>query len=166
MEQIAEDVDPKERKVFRLLKIEVGLVHVGLGHAEKLPKDEPRLIEGAHPGGQMIRRKSDLKMVPVVGVSSKRGKIVDKGLTGSDKEVMKFRHDELLPVAIGFGAGRRVGEKARANTGGIALLKDGRQVLKTVEKHGVKTGKAEALETIGLEAEVFHSDFSRRASNW
>jgi hypothetical protein len=114
----------------------------------------------------MIGSKGDLEMILMVGVSGKCGKIADEGLTGSDKKVMKFRRDELLPVAVGFRAGRWVRKKARANTGRVALLQDGREALEAVEKHGVKTGKTETLGAVGLEAEVFHSDFSRRANNW
>jgi len=136
LKKVAEDVNAEDGEVFRLVKVEVGTVHVGVGDAEKFGEDETGLIagNGFAGGGKEVMEFGGNEVLPVV-------------------------------VGFGVGNGG-VGKEPVADTGRIALGEDVRETLKTVEENRVETAEAEALGAVGLDAKVLHSDLSRWARSW
>jgi len=167
LEEIAEDVNAEDGEVFRLVKVEVGTVHVGVGDAEKFGEDETGLIERAHPGVEMVGGEGDSEMVFVLPIRREGGEVAGNGFAGGGEEVVEFGGNQALPVVVGFGVGNGgVGKEAVADTGRIALGEYVRETLKTVEENRVETAEAEALGAVGLDAKVLHSDLSRWARSW
>lgn len=167
LKKVAEDVDAEEGQIFWLVKVEVGVGHVGVGDGEQFSEDEPRLVQRAHPSIEVIGGKGDLEMILVLRVRHNSDAVASHGFTGGGEEMMKFGGDEALPVLVGFSLARGgVGKKPVADAGGIALVEDFRQTLEAVEEDRIEAAEAEALGAVGLEAEMFHSDFSRWARSW
>jgi len=167
LEEVAEDVDAEEGEVFGLVEVEVGVGHVGVGDGEEFGEDETGLVEGAHPGIEVVGGKGDLEMILVLGIGSEGGEVAGDGLASGGEEVVEFGGDEALPIAVGFGVGGGgVREESVADAGGVALVEDAGEVLEAVEEDGVEAAEAEALGAVGLDAEVFHSDFSMWARSW
>lgn len=164
LKQVAQNVDAKEGESFRLIQVKVGSVHVGLRHLEKFTEDETGLIDGAHPSVEMVGGERDLEMVFVLGVGREVGQVARDGFAGGFKQVPKFGRNEPLPVAVGFGLCiGRIGEKALAHFGGVALTEDLGKALQAVQKHGVHAAKAEPIDAVGFDAKMSHWDLSRRA---
>jgi len=161
LKKVAEDVNAEDGEVFRLVKVEVGTVHVGVGDAEKFGEDETGLIERAHPSVEMVGGEGDLEMVFVLPIRREGGEVAGNGFAGGGKEVMEFGGNEVLPVVVGFGVGNGgVGKETVADAGCVALGEDVREILETVEENGVETAETQALGAVGLDVKMFHSDFS------
>jgi hypothetical protein len=80
---------------------------------------------------------------------------------------MEFGGHEALPVAVDFSlSGGGVGKESATDARGVALVEDVREALEAVKEDKVEAAEPDAVGTVGLDAEVFHSDFSRCARSW